>query len=425
LALGKAAGHVLAAQSPRPRVLIGRDTRASGEMLEAALAAGICSAGADAVTAGVATTPAIATLTRLQGFSAGAVISASHNPARENGIKFLGADGAKLPDATEAAIEELVKALRAGGRTDLAAESVGRYYEDEGSSETYAFAARASVAADVSGFRLVVDAANGAGYRLNGDILESMGVRITRIHCGPDGLNINKACGSTHPDSMCETVVSAGADLGAAFDGDGDRVILSDEKGGIVDGDRVMAICAHNWRDTDELPGNMVVGTVMSNLGLEKCLGAIGVELLRAGVGDRYVAQLMRESGAAVGGEKSGHMIFLRHATTGDGLITLLQIMGIMASTGKRLSELAAVMEEYPQILIGVRVRRKEGWDAHSDVLAAMAAAESALSGRGRLLVRPSGTENIIRIMAEGPDGGELDRLANDIAEAVRRHAED
>lgn len=424
LFLGKAAGHLLAARAEHPRVLVGRDTRASGDMLQSALAAGLCSAGVDVVSAGVITTPAIATVTRRGDFAAGAVVSASHNPAAENGIKFLGPDGAKLADTVEAEIEALVDVLRAGaahGTPALSGAAVGRYREDAGPRDVYAEAARAACPENVGGIRLVMDGANGAGYRINADILESLGASLTRIHCEPDGLNINEACGSTHPEDMCRTVVSEGADLGAAFDGDGDRVILCDASGEIVDGDRVMAICAHQWVNTEDLPRNTVVGTVMSNMGLEKSLEDIGVTLLRTGVGDRYVAEKMRETGAAVGGEKSGHIIFARHATTGDGLITLLQILGLMARTGKPLAELAAVMKEYPQILIGVRVKTREGWDANPDVLEAMAQAHRVLQGKGRLLVRPSGTEPIIRIMAEGPDKAELEDLTESIAEAIRR----
>jgi len=426
LFLGKAAGHLLAARAEHPRVLVGRDTRASGDMLQAALAAGLCSAGADVVSAGVITTPAIATVTRRGHYSAGAVVSASHNPAAENGIKFLGPDGSKLPDAVETEIEALVDVLRGGaahGAPPLAGANVGRYTEDDRPRALYAEAARAACPEKVGGIRLVMDGANGAGFLINADILESLGVSLSRIHCNPDGRNINEGCGSTHPEDMCRAVVSEGADLGAAFDGDGDRVILCDANGEIVDGDRVMAICAHQWVNTPDLPQNTVVGTVMSNMGLEKSLEQVGVTLLRTGVGDRYVAEKMRETGAAVGGEKSGHIIFARHATTGDGLITLLQILGLMARAGKPLAELAAVMEEYPQVLIGVRVKTREGWDESPDVLEAMAAAHRALQGKGRLLVRPSGTEPVIRIMAEGPDKAELDTLTQSIAEAIQNAA--
>jgi phosphoglucosamine mutase len=423
LFLGKAAGHLLAAQAAHPRVVVGRDTRASGEMLEAALAAGLCSAGVDVISAGVITTPAIATSTRLGDFAAGAVVSASHNPAAENGIKFLGPDGAKLADTTEGEIEALVDVLRgtaAHAGPPLSGAKVGRYHEDLQPREVYAQAARSSCAESLQGIRMVMDGANGAGHQINADILDSLDVSLTRIHCDPDGWNINKDCGSTHPEDMRRAVVEQGADLGAAFDGDGDRVILCDANGEIVDGDRVMAICAHQWANTPGLPNNIVVGTVMSNMGLEKSLEAIGVTLLRTGVGDRYVAEKMRETGAAVGGEKSGHVIFSQHATTGDGLVTLLQILGLMARAGKPLADLAAVMEEYPQILIGVRVKSREGWDTRPEVLETMAAAHRALAGKGRLLVRPSGTEPIIRIMAEGPDKSELETLTQSIAKAIQ-----
>jgi len=430
LALGKSAGRVLAGRSDAPRFLIGRDTRASGEMLEAALVAGVCSAGVDAVSLGVATTPAVATLTRLQDFAAGIVISASHNPAAENGIKFLGPDGSKLPDAVEREIEASVADLEGrpfvpGGHHEAGAARVGRYTEEPDLLAGYAAAARASIPVSLPPYRVVVDAAHGAGYRLNVEVLRSLGLQVQVIHDAPDGVNINLDAGSTHPETMCRAVTEAGADIGAAFDGDGDRVILADENGALVDGDHVMAMCAHQWVDTPDLPGNTVVGTVMSNIGLEESLGSIKVRLVRASVGDRYVAEQMRRTGAAVGGEKSGHIIFARHATTGDGLITLLQVLSLMARSGKPLSELASVMREYPQVLIGVRVRRKDGWDGHPDVARAMSEAEQALHGRGRLLVRPSGTENLIRIMAEGPDLEEIRAIVGGIAEAIRRHNEE
>lgn len=429
LALGKATGHLLAARSASPRVLIGRDTRASGEMLEAALAAGFCSAGVDAVSLGVITTPAVAALTRMGDFEAGAVISASHNPAAENGIKFLGSDGAKLPDAMESEIEALTEVLRADsclpeGEPRLTGTRVGRFTSDPALQERYVEAVCASVATPLAPLRLVMDGAHGAGYSLNAGILESLGLDLRTIHVSPDGDNINEGAGSTHPETMCRAVVEQGADLGAAFDGDGDRVILCDENGQIVDGDHVMAICGHAWVNTPELPHNIVVGTVMSNLGLEKSLESIGVRLVRTPVGDRHVAQALRETGAGVGGEKSGHLIFPRHATTGDGLIALIQILTLMTQTGKRLSELAAVMEEYPQILIAVRVHSKDGWDTDPEVLESMAAGHRALADRGRLLVRASGTENVIRIMAEGPERGELDEIVQSIASTIRESIE-
>lgn len=421
LALGKAAGHALAAHVESPRVLIGRDTRESGDMLEAALAAGFCSAGADVTALGVITTPAVAMLTRTGGFAAGAVISASHNPAPENGIKFFGPDGCKLSDDLEAEIEGLAEAPHGDPR--LRGSRVGRYHGNDALAEAYMRAACEAVDVSLHGLRVVMDGANGAGHDLNARVLDSLGVTQTRLNTAPDGTNINEGCGSTHPEEMRRVVVEQGADLGIAFDGDGDRVILCDEKGGIVDGDHVMAICGHAWANTPELPHNLVVGTVMSNLGLEKSLESIGVRLMRTPVGDRHVAQALRETGAGVGGEKSGHLIFPRHATTGDGLVAALQVMALMVKSGKSLSELAGVMTEYPQILIAVRVRSREGWDAPASVRAALDEGHRALEGRGRLLVRASGTENVVRVMAEGPDHGEIDAIVHAVADTIREAA--
>lgn len=418
LALGKAAGQVLGAHRKNARILIGRDTRRSGEMLQAALTAGLCSTGVNVCSAGVITTPAVAMLTRTQDFAGGAVISASHNAAPENGIKFLGSDGRKLPDALEAEIESRYHA-RADNSSAVGAE-VGRNLENPAIADPYIEMARRTAEVDLRDVYLVMDGANGAGSRINADILESLGIRVHGIHTQPDGMNINADCGSTCPEALCRTVKETGADLGAAFDGDGDRVILCDESGDVVDGDHIMAMCARFWKGTDRLPGDVVVGTVMSNLGLEKSMFESGVRFLRAPVGDRYVAEMMQESCAAVGGEKSGHIIFSRYATTGDGLLTLLQVLNLMGTTGSRLSELAGVMTEYPQILVGVPVFHKDGWDSTESVQAALHQAERRLEGRGRLLVRPSGTENLIRIMAEGPDQSELEELIEPISDAIR-----
>ncbi|HEY3413444.1 MAG TPA: phosphoglucosamine mutase [Armatimonadota bacterium] len=421
LSLGRAAGLTLASDTPGAKVLIGRDTRASGDMLEAALAAGFCSAGVSVVSAGVITTPAVAMLTGTGAFAAGAVISASHNAAPENGIKFLGPDGAKLADATEQRIEDLLEAI-SNEKGPAPSGKVGRFAYDDSLHEQYAAACVRTCGATVRGIRIVVDGANGAGSNLNAAVLDRLGLDVHRINCAPDGANINADCGSTHPTALQVAVRGIGADLGAAFDGDGDRVILCASDGAIVDGDHVMAIFGHQWANSPKLPANTIVGTVMSNLGLEKCLSGIGVTLLRADVGDRYVAELMRQSGAAVGGEKSGHIILSRYATTGDGLLTLLQILAVMSESGRSLGDLASVMTEYPQILIGVRVRTKENWDQDAGVQKAIAQGNAALAGRGRLNVRPSGTESIVRIMAEGPDQDELHGIVHHIADAVRAH---
>ena len=419
LYLGRAAGIALAGESSHPVMLIGRDTRVSGDMLEAALAAGLCSSGVDVVSCGVCTTPAVAYLSRTGPFVAGVVMSASHNPPAENGIKFFGHNGAKLPDTTESLIESLVIGLQVSADAHPRAERIGRYSVQPDLAQSYAEHCRAIASRVTAGMRIVVDGSNGAGHRMNPDVLESLGVDVTRIHCDGEGGHINDGCGSTHPGSLQQAVVEHGADLGAAFDGDGDRVILVDEKGGIVDGDHVLAILGTQWADTVRLPRNVIVGTVMSNLGLEDCLRPRGVRLERASVGDRYVAELMRNTGAEVGGEKSGHIILSRHGATGDGLVTTLEILGIMAETGRPLSDLAGVMTEYPQLLVAVRVGSREGWDRNQAVLEAMSLGERALEGTGRLLVRASGTESVIRVMAEGRDAELVRSVVEDIASVI------
>jgi phosphoglucosamine mutase len=419
LRLGRAAGIALAGESSHSAMIIGRDTRVSGDMLEAALAAGLCSSGVDVVSCGVCTTPAVAYLTRNGPFVAGIVISASHNPPPENGIKFFGHNGAKLPDATESMIETLVIGLQVSPDSHPRSERIGRYSFQPGLANSYADHCRNIASAGIAGMRIVVDGANGAGHRLNPGILESLGVIVTRIHCEGEGERINDGCGSTHPRSLQQALVEHRADLGAAFDGDGDRVILVDEKGRIVDGDHMLAIFGTHWADTDRLPGNVIVGTVMSNLGLEDCLRPRGVRLERASVGDRYVAELMRQTGAEVGGEKSGHIILSRHGATGDGLVTTLEIMEIMARTDRPLSDLAGTMTEYPQLLVAVRVSSREGWERNPDIAQAISRGERALEGTGRLLVRASGTESVIRVMAEGRDERLVRSVVEDIAGVV------
>jgi len=418
LRIGRAAGHVLC-RGRRPRVLIGRDPRASSEMLEAALAAGLCASGADVVRVGVIPTPGVAYLSRYLGSAAGAVVTASHNPADENGIKFFGPDGLKLPDAVEEEIEALVDATDALPTPTGA--GVGRIQERADLLHHYSQEVRHTIPHRLDGLKLVVDCANGATSPVAADVLSDLGAEVVPIHCRPDGLNINDGCGSLHPEGMMQAVLANSANVGAAFDGDGDRVLMADEKGRLVDGDRIMALCALHWAGTYRLPGNIVVGTVMSNMGLELALKQAGVALLRAPVGDRYVGEEMRRVGAALGGEKSGHICFAQHSTTGDGLITLLQVLHVMCSTGKPLSELADQVTELPQILVNVPVSTKDGWDQVPEIASAIARAEAALSGRGRVLVRPSGTERLIRVMAEGPDEAELKRLVEHIADAVRR----
>jgi len=417
--IGRAAGHILC-KDRRQRVLIGRDPRASSEMLEAAISAGLCASGIDVVRVGVIPTPGVAYLSRYLGAAAGVVITASHNPAHENGIKFFGPDGLKLPDAVEDQIEALVNTT--DSLPAPTGSGVGRIYERSDLLHHYSQEVRHTIPHRLDGVRIVIDCANGATSPVASDILSDLGAEVVCINNHPDGLNINANCGSLHPEGMMRAVAEHQADVGAAFDGDGDRVLMADEKGRLVDGDHIMGLCAIHWAGTYRLPGNTVVGTVMSNMGLELTLKQVGIELLRTPVGDRYVSEEMRRVGAALGGEKSGHICFAQHSTTGDGLITLLQVLHVMHSTGKPLSELADQVLELPQILVNVPVRTKDGWNSIPEIQSVISDAERALAGRGRLVVRPSGTESLIRVMAEGQDESEINELVSRIAEVIRNH---
>ncbi len=419
LALGAAAARTLG-RGHTPRFIIGRDTRISGTLLEAALAAGLCSLGAQVVTAGVVPTPAVAGIARIQNFDAGIVISASHNPFADNGIKFFGGDGYKLDDALEAEIEAHLPQVDSWERPSGA--NVGRMMHDPHGCDLYAGHLEDTMeGVTLAGVKIVLDGANGANYELAPRVLADLGAEVVALHCEPDGVNINADCGSLHPEEMMRRTVSEGANIGIAFDGDADRVILSDEKGRKVDGDRVMLLVGRHLARQAKLANNTVVGTIMSNLGLEIALREFGLTLLRTAVGDRYVSEAMRRDGHVLGGEKSGHLIFGHLTTTGDGLLTALQVLKVMRETGQPLSVLADQMTEYPQVLLGVKVRDRLTWQSDPDIQNAITQAEAQLTGRGRLNVRASGTEKLVRVMAEGPDQGEIDALAHEIASVVRK----
>ncbi|HEY8393876.1 MAG TPA: phosphoglucosamine mutase [Thermaerobacter sp.] len=425
LRLGRAAAAVLAqAAGGRPRVLMGRDTRASGDLLEAALAAGLMSAGADVVPLGVITTPGVAFLTAQLGATAGAVISASHNPPEYNGIKFFSAEGRKLPDALEEEIESLIAAEpSAGAGAGLPAPvggAVGRRQPEAAAAERYIEHLRSVVRSDLRGLRVVVDCAHGAAYRLAPEVWRRLGVRLTVLNDRPDGTNINVDCGSTSPEKLAEAVVREGADLGVAYDGDGDRVIAVDERGRVVDGDAILAVLARDLLARDALPHRTVVATVMSNLGLERALAAAGARLVRTKVGDRYVFEAMEAGGYVLGGEQSGHIILRQYAQTGDGILTGLVLADVMVRSGKPLSELASVVQPVPQVLVNVRVARKDGWEQEPAIRTAIRRAEERLGDAGRVLVRASGTEPLIRVMVEGDDEALVRELAGEIAGAVR-----
>lgn len=419
LKLGTTAAHVLVQRKQNTRVLVGRDPRISGDILESALVAGICSQGVDALLAGVIPTPGVAYLASSTNAAAGAVISASHNPVQDNGIKFFGPDGFKLDDAVEAAIEQEIDDFDSFPRPQ--GGDVGNVLRRPELAWEYAEHVKKSINKPLAGIKLVLDGANGAASELAPRVFEELGAKITCINCHPNGCNIHDRCGSLYPQQMQELVRQVGADAGMSFDGDADRVILADENGALVDGDHTMAIYGLHCARADSLPVRSVIGTVMSNVGLEIALRKENVKLVRTAVGDRYVCDEMRRSGAIVGGEKSGHIILSRFSTTGDGMVTALQVLSIMLDTGKRLSELASEMEEFPQLLVNVPVARRDGWDSQPNILAAIQAAEDRLQGRGRVVVRPSGTERLIRVMAEGPDQSELETIVGNICDEVRK----
>ncbi|MCC5858153.1 MAG: phosphoglucosamine mutase [Ectothiorhodospiraceae bacterium] len=410
LKLGWAMGRVLAADGQRDLVLIGKDTRLSGYMFESALEAGLSSAGVDIRLLGPMPTPAIAYLTNTLRASAGIVISASHNPHEDNGFKFFSRDGEKLDDATELAIEQMLNEPL----TTVASERLGKVSRLNDAPGRYIEYCKGSVSREVrlTGLKLVVDCANGATYHVGPEVFRELGAEVIAIGNRPDGLNINVRCGSTHPAALQRAVVENGADAGIAFDGDGDRVIMVDAHGRVVDGDELVYIIASSRHAAGLLSGP-VVGTQMSNLGLEVALKALGLDFIRARVGDRYVLELLRQRQGVVGGESSGHIICLDRTTTGDGIVSALQVLEAMVLREQSLSQLAGGMSKFPQHMINVPVTRRRSLDELPALQDAVAATERELGDDGRILLRPSGTEPVIRVMVEGRE-----------ADQVRRHAE-
>lgn len=415
--LGEAAGHFLG-EWGRGRIVVGKDTRRSGDMLEAALVAGICSGGAEALLAGVIPTPGVAYLTRATGADGGVVISASHNPAEYNGIKFFSRDGFKLPDELEDEIEGFVVRERDWKRPTGA--GLGSCEPMTDAVDAYVSHAVAAVDGDLAGVRVAVDCAHGAASVSTPEAFRRLGAEVTSINCDWDGMDINESSGSTHPERLMELVRTDGYDLGIAHDGDADRVIAVDEAGREIDGDFIMAICARHLSRAGRLARNTVVGTVMSNFGLEAALKDMGLTLVKTRVGDRYVLDGLRASGAVLGGEQSGHIIFMEHNTTGDGLLTALQLAVVMRSTGQPLSELAKVMTRYPQVLENVAIADRGALGASAAVADAVHAAEARLGDTGRVLVRSSGTEPLVRVMAEATDEALAREVVERLAEVVR-----
>lgn len=416
--LGEAACCTLAGQDAA-RIAIGRDTRRSGDLLEASLVSGICAAGGSALCLGVIPTPGVAHLVRELGARAGVVISASHNPAQYNGIKFFDERGFKLPDDTEDVISDMVLSRHTCDRPTLG--GVGTIEHDEALVKRYVDHAVATVPGNLTGMKIAIDCGNGAAYETSPTVLAALGADVTPLNVSPDGLNINLNCGSTHMDELRRTVADDGFDVGLAHDGDADRLLAVDEQGNVVDGDFIMAICAAHLKSEDALPKDSIVTTVMTNLGFDLAMQRHGIKVLKTRVGDRYVLERMLETGATVGGEQSGHIIYLDHNTTGDGIITALQLLHVMKATGRPLSELAKVMERLPQVLINVDVRHKEKLDVSDAILERVGQVEAQLEGRGRILVRASGTEPMVRVMVEGDDEDAARRIAQDVADVVAK----
>lgn len=417
--LGRAGAHVLAGDNVPKRLVVGRDTRVSGDMLEAALAAGICSTGVDVLTVGVIPTPAIALLTRELNAAGGVVISASHNPVEDNGIKFFGPSGYKLTDEKEQQIEQLLTDSSTQLPSPVGA-GVGRIQRVTDADDRYIDFLKGTVTGDFNGLKIVVDCANGAAYRVAPRVLEELGARVIPIFNTPDGGNINAGCGSTHPEKLQDAVVHHGADLGLAHDGDADRLIAVDHRGNLVDGDQIMVICARHLKAQNRLPKNTVVVTVMSNLGLHLAMREAGIEVLQTKVGDRYVLEELLHSGAVLGGEQSGHILFLDHSPTGDGVLTALQLLTVVKSTGCNLAELAGQMERLPQLLENVRVADKHQVMTSPALKESIAQMEKRLAGKGRVLVRPSGTESLVRVMAEGRDMEQLEAVVGELVNLIK-----
>lgn len=418
--IGRCGGYVLTGDKKRPKVIIGRDTRISGPMLESALAAGLASIGADVIRLGVITTPGVAYLTRKLQADAGVMISASHNPVEDNGIKFFGADGFKLSDDTELAIEKLMDAETDELPRPTSAE-VGTISDDEAAKWDYADYLKTTVSSTFSSIKLVLDCAHGAAYELAPRLFRELGAEVISTGAEPDGININDGCGSTHPEALSKQVLQHKADLGLSFDGDADRLIAVDQNGEEVDGDYILTILGEAMKLEGRLQHDTVVSTVMGNLGFFKAAKEMGVHAVKAAVGDRYVMEEMRKGGYNLGGEQSGHIIMLDYNTTGDGILSGLQLVDVLIKSGQSLAHLKNKMEKFPQVLINVRVNDKSKLDGNEAIMNAIQAVEQKLGEDGRVLVRPSGTESLVRVMVEGPEKSITERYAQDIVEVVKQ----
>ena len=423
LSLGQAVAHVFqATRHDRTRIIIGKDTRLSGYLFEDALAAGITSMGADVIQVGPMPTPGMAFLTADMRCDAGVMISASHNPYQDNGIKFFSSDGFKLPDAIEARIEALVRSGELAEKR-APADAIGQARRIDDVEGRYVVFLKHTFPKEHSldGMKVVLDCANGAAYKVGPTVLRELGAHVSLLGATPNGRNINDGCGSLHPEKTAARVRELGADVGIALDGDADRCVMIDERGETVDGDALLALFAGDLDERGALAGGGVVATVMSNLGLEKALEARGISLVRTAVGDRYVVEAMRAGGYNLGGEQSGHFLFLDHNTTGDGLMTALQALAILRRTGRPLSELVAGFQRFPQALVNVGVAEKRPIEELPKMMEALRKVEADLDGRGRVLIRYSGTEPKARVMVEGEDQADVDRIARELAEELQR----
>lgn len=417
--IGRCGGYVLTNQTEKPTILIGRDTRISGAMLEASLVAGLLSIGAKVVRLGVVSTPCVAYLTKKLGADAGVMISASHNPVEDNGIKFFGHDGFKLSDDTELEIEALMDSEHDALPRPTGA-GMGTVEDDEAAKDQYVDFLKSTVKHSFGGVKIVMDCANGAAYELGPQVFRELGAEVIAIGNTPDGLNINEDCGSTHPNALKAAVVEHQAHLGVSFDGDADRLIAIDEFGEEVDGDYILCICAEAMNREGRLNNQTVVSTVMSNIGFFKGLEALGLRAEKTAVGDRYVMEEMRKGGYNLGGEQSGHVIFLDYNTTGDGILSALQLVDTVVGSGRSLGDLKLMMRKFPQVLKNIRVGDKSKLKGNARIEAAIEQVEAKLGDNGRVLVRPSGTEPLVRVMAEGPDKDEIEAMVDQIVEVIR-----
>ncbi|GAA0071898.1 phosphoglucosamine mutase [Clostridium sardiniense] len=418
--LGRAGAYVLTEAAHKPKILVAKDTRISGDMLEAALVAGILSVGAEAVVLGVIPTPAVAHLTREYGADAGVMISASHNPVEYNGIKFFNNNGYKLSDELEDEIQRVIESNFEGVPSPTGV-SLGREKVEVAALDDYIEFAKNTISSNLEGMKIALDCANGASYKAAVEAFRDLGAEVYVINDNPDGTNINENCGSTHPEELMEYVVKKGCDAGFAFDGDADRCLAVDEKGNLINGDFILALCAKHLKDLGRLKDDTLVVTVMSNLGLDIACKNLGIKTLKTKVGDRYVLEEMVNDGYVLGGEQSGHIIFLECNTTGDGLVTALQVSSIIKRSKESLSSLCSIMRELPQVLVNAKVPndKKDIYLKDAEIIAEIERMEKLMDGKGRVLIRPSGTEPLVRVMLEGENQEEIDKLAHNLADMI------